>query len=119
MRALSPTLRLLRGLMAVMLMLGLWVNNAAAAPAPIAPDWLAAAICHGDPGSDAPSPTKAVPHRHCAWCQSVAAILLPPVPAAVAQPALIGSVAQPSFTPSDMADRPLSSHAPRGPPAIV
>lgn len=119
MRVFSPALRLLRGLTAVMLLLGLWANTASAAPSPIAPAWLAVAICHGDPGSDAPSPNKAVLHQHCAWCQSVGAITLPPAPAAVAQPALIGTVALPAFTSSDIADRPLFSHAPRGPPAIV
>ena len=119
MRAFSPALRLLRGLMAVVVLLGLWVNAASAGPAPITPDWLATAICHADPGSDAPSPAKAILHEHCLWCQSAAAIILPPLPAALAQPALIGIAAPASLSPSAPATRLVSSHAPRGPPAFV
>ena len=117
--AFSPVQRLLRGLMAAMLLLGLWANTASAEmPTSIAPEWLAAAICHADPGSNAPSPTQAVLHRHCVWCRSAAALALPPVPAAVAQPALIGIAALTDFTPSDPAARPLFAHAPRGPPVV-
>jgi hypothetical protein len=119
MRALSPALRLLRGLMAVALLLGLWANAASAAPAAIEPAWLAAAICHADSGSDAPSPDKAIPHEHCAWCQAAAALILPPPTAVAAPSALIGVVASPSFAPADPAARPVASHAPRGPPAVV
>jgi hypothetical protein len=120
MRAPSPALRLLRGLMAVAMLLGLWANTANAAPShAMLPDWLAVGLCHADGGSDAPGPDKALPHQHCAWCQSVVAVVLPPLPAAVAQPALVDVAVPPTAALSGMAQRRLFLHAPRGPPAVV
>jgi len=85
MRADRPLLRLLRGLLAAVLLLGLW-QSAPAVSQTAVPAWMADAICHAPNGDDGGSAPHADLHEHCAWCQGAVPLALLPEPAVLPIP---------------------------------
>ncbi|MDR3523324.1 MAG: hypothetical protein P4L66_04400 [Acetobacteraceae bacterium] len=113
-----PLLRLWRGLLAMLVVVGLSTAMPMAQAAPIG--WLAGAICHADSGTNAPDqdPAKAPICPHCIFCHAVAAVVLPPGPDAVPTPRLFGQ-AEPILAPVAMpAPLRVAAYASRGPPEL-
>ena len=117
-----PLLRVWRGLLAMLVVVGLStampMPMSVAQAAPVG--WLAGAICHADQGATTPdpSPAKAPACPHCIFCHAVAAVVLPPGPDAVPMPRLFGQ-ATPIFAPSAMhAPLRVAAYASRGPPQL-
>ena len=113
-----PLLRVWRGLLALVLVLGLWTAIPKAEAAP--PGWLTAAICHAPTGDEAPSPSPIAPasHHHCDWCQAATAMALPAGPIALPLLSLVASISVEILSTALTRAGNSAAYAPRGPPLV-
>ena len=111
-----PLLRVWRGLLAALLVLGLWSASPKVEAAP--PSWMAAAICHVATGDETPqpSPIKAALHHHCDCCQIGSAVALPAGPIALPRPRLVTTVSVEITSTTNLRTENPAAYAPRGPP---